>query len=153
MPQRGSPFDLYTVWEMVFQGTAEPVWRWPHAILVAEGVESHPIYRRYTVIQSSTQGLVFRKQDPYLFLQNGKIVLLNKLYRRGWLVPPEGEAKETALAWFEMMAGITQKPLLTAIQRYAKKEPSMHFTASWASKLFADLRTSGSEYWIPYVPS
>lgn len=153
MPQRGSPFDLYTVWEIVFQGTAEPVWRWPHAILVAEGVESRPTYRRYTVIQSSTQGLVFRKQDPYLFLQNGKIVLINKLYRKGWLVPKEGDPKEDALAWFEMMAGITQKPAPAAIQRYAKKEPSMHFTASWASKLFADLRTSGSEYWIPYSPS
>lgn len=151
MPQRGSPNDLYTVWEMVFQGTAEPVWRWPHAILVAEGVESRPTYRRYTVTQSSTQGLVFRKQDPYLFIQDGKIVLINKLYRRGWLVPKEGEPKETALAWFEGMAGITQKPPLERIQRYARKDPSLPFTASWASKLFEDLASSGSEYWIPYV--
>lgn len=137
---------------MVFQGTTPPVWRWPHAILVADSVESRPPYRRYTVTQSSTQGLVYRKQDPYLFLQNGKIVLVNKLYRRGWLVPKEGEPKENALAWFEGIASNTKKPGLDPTQRYAKKEPQMHYTTDWAIKVFADLRTSGSEYWIQYNP-
>lgn len=156
-PDKGDPLQSYTVWEFVYQGETSPVWRWPHAILAAEGFASRSPYRRYTVFRGSdNQGLYFHKDDPFSFLQPGvidgapvtKIIEVSKLRRRGWLIAGDGEPKENALAWFEGMAGITKKPALPTIQRYSRKVPQMHFTEVWAKLFIEDLNLSGSKYWI-----
>lgn len=138
----------YTVWEMVYQGTKPPVWRWPHAILLAEGLESLPPFRRYTVVRSgsATHGLQFGKNDPFLFIQKGQPVLLNSITRRGWLIAPDG-IKAEPFNWFEAMARNSQMP---TPQSYASPNPAKHFTAEWARLFLRDLNNAGSTYWIPF---
>ena len=122
-------------------GTVRQLWkRWRAAILVTDITTDEDI--KYEIIKTGPKFSV-RKAKVVNFLQNGKVIKLGYMRRRGWIVGA-GAPKEEGLSWFERFVGTNE-----AVQVSGGSTPAYHFSSYWSTMMFAKLFDSGSPYWVP----
>lgn len=146
------PGNMYTVWEIIYQGDSHISNKWPHAILVTNGFESSRPFIRYVIVRiGGTKNLQLGVTPNYVFLDNKGIVRLSNAIRRGWFVVPEGTDRTVALEQLRQIADLKIDPVYPGQSVPPHWQPlNEHITATWARYVFDTLgeTPSPSPFWI-----